>query len=148
MTGPSFGTAVTCIDGRVHRPVILWLRERYGLDYIDIVSEPGPDKLLAEGWPGDIAPVRKKVGFSVEAHASRLIAVSGHYDCAGNPASPEEHWAQIRAGVRQVRSWGLPADAIGLWVNDQWQIEVIEPPLRTPEVGAASSAVAGSAGEA
>ena len=147
MTKLRFGTAITCIDGRVHRPVILWLRSRYGLDYVDVVSEPGPDKLLADGWPGDIAPVRKKVGFSVEAHDSGLIAVSGHYDCAGNPASPEEHLAQIRAGVRQVRSWGLPADVIGLWVNDRWQIEVIEPPLRTPEVAPAPPVSPGGAAE-
>lgn len=138
MTGLRFGTAITCIDGRVHRPIILWLRARYGLDYVDIVSEPGPDKLLADGWPGDIAPVRTKVGFSVKAHASGLIAVSGHYDCAGNPASAEEHWEQIREGVRQARSWGFPADVIGLWLDDRWQIEVIEPPLHTPAVGSAT----------
>lgn len=130
MAGLRFGTAITCIDGRVHRPVILWMRENYGFDFVDVVSEPGPDKLLADGWPGDIAPVRTKVGFSVKAHASQLIAVSGHHDCAGNPATKEEHLAQIREGVRQARSWELPADVIGLWVNEQWQIEVIEPPLR------------------
>ncbi len=129
MSGLRFGTAITCIDGRVHRPVILWMRSRYGLDFVDVVSEMGPDKLLADGWPGEIAPVRTKVGFSVKVHASLLIAVSGHHDCAGNPATKEEHLAQIREGVRQARSWGFAADVIGLWVNDQWQIEVIEPPL-------------------
>ncbi len=127
----TFGTLVTCIDGRVQRPTILWMREQYNLDYVDVISEPGPDKLMAEGWPGDVAPVRTKVGFSISAHASRLVALCGHYDCAGNPATPDEHRAQISAGVRLLRSWNLGADIVGLWLNDRWEVEVVEPPLGT-----------------
>ena len=26
---PTFAAAVTCIDGRVHEPVIAWVRERF-----------------------------------------------------------------------------------------------------------------------
>ena len=126
----TFGTLVTCIDGRVQRPTILWLRTQFSLDYVDVISEPGPDKLLAEGWPTDVEPVRKKVGFSVQAHASRLIAICGHYDCAGNPASPAEHHEQIRRSVHLMRAWGFPADVVGLWLNEQWEIEMIEAPLR------------------
>ena len=127
----TFGTLVTCIDGRVQRPTILWMREQYGLDYVDVISEPGPDKLMAEGWPNDVAPVRTKVGFSVKAHDSRLVALCGHYDCAGNPATPDEHRAQIRDGVRLLRSWSLGAEIVGLWLNQNWEVEVVEPPLGT-----------------
>lgn len=125
----TFGTLVTCIDGRVQRPTILWMRDRFNLDYVDVISEPGPDKLMAEGWPNDVTPVRTKVGFSIKAHASRMVALCGHYDCAGNPATPDEHRAQISAGVRLLRSWDLGADVVGLWLNEQWEIEVVEPPL-------------------
>lgn len=124
-----FGTLVTCIDGRVQRPTILWMREQYGLDYVDVISEPGPDKLMAEGWPSEIVPVRKKVSFSVDAHAARIVAICGHYDCAGNPATPDEHREQIRRSVEVIRSWQLPALAVGLWLNENWQIEVVVPPL-------------------
>lgn len=127
----TFGTLVTCIDGRVQRPTILWIRERYNLDYVDVISEPGPDKLLAEGWPSDVDPVRKKVGFSISAHASRLVAICGHHDCAGNPATPDEHREQIRQSVRLMRSWGLPAEIVGLWLDERWQIELVEGPAAT-----------------
>lgn len=139
MAALRFGTAITCIDGRVQRPTILWLREHYGLDYVDVVSEPGPDKLLADGWPGDVAPVRNKVGFSITAHAAELIAVCGHHDCAGNPASRDEHWAQIREGVRLVRSWDFPADVIGLWINERWAIEIVEAPLSLAAIAPGSA---------
>jgi hypothetical protein len=136
MAALRFGTLVTCIDGRVQRPTILWMREHYGLDFVDVISEPGPDKLMAEGWPSDVVPVRKKVAFSVQAHASRLVALCGHYDCAGNPATPEVHRQQIGEGVRLLRSWALDADVIGLWINEHWQVEVVEPPQHTRESGA------------
>ena len=126
----TFGTLVTCIDGRVQRPTILWMRDRFTLDYVDVISEPGPDKLLAEGWPSDVLPVRKKVGFSIQAHASRLVAICGHYDCAGNPATPDEHREQIRRSVRLLRAWAFSAEVVGLWLNEQWQIELVEPPLK------------------
>lgn len=125
----TFGTLVTCIDGRVQRPTILWMRERYNLDYVDVISEPGPDKLLAEGWPSDVVPVRHKVGFSIRAHASRLVAVCGHHDCAGNPVTPDEHRDQIRRSVRLMRAWEFPAEIVGLWLNERWEIEVVEGPL-------------------
>ncbi len=123
----TFGTLVTCIDGRVQRPTILWMRERFNLDYVDVISEPGPDKLVSEGWPSDVQPVRKKVAFSVEAHHSPLVAICGHYDCAGNPATPEEHREQIRRSVQLMRSWGLSAQVAGLWLNEHWRVEVVVP---------------------
>lgn len=44
----SFCTAVNCIDGRVQLPVIRYLQERYGVLYVDVVSESGPVHSLAE----------------------------------------------------------------------------------------------------
>ena len=123
-----FGTLVTCIDGRAQRPPTDWLRERFQLDYVDIISEPGPDKLLAEGWPSDLVPVRKKIDISVTAHASRAIALCGHHECAANPNTIEGHKEQIRKGVALLRSWSLGVPIAGLWLNENWTIEVIVPP--------------------
>lgn len=126
---PRFGTVVMCIDGRVQRPTTRWMQEQYGFDYVDVISEPGPDKLLADGQPGVLLPVREKILLSITAHGSPLVALCGHHGCAGNPASPEEHREQIRQGVRLLRSWDLGADIVGLWLDARWEIEVVEPPL-------------------
>jgi hypothetical protein len=127
-----FGTVVNCIDGRAQEPARLWLREHFGLDFVDVVTEPGPDKLLAEGWPSEVTPVRDKVALSIRAHGSRLVALCGHHNCAANPVGPEVHREQIGKAVRALRSWSLGADVIGLWINEDWQVEVVEPPLHTP----------------
>ncbi len=132
MTAPlRFGTLVTCIDGRVQRPTILWMRDRYGLDYVDVISAPGPDKLLVAGEESaEVALVRRNVGFSIAAHDSQLVALCGHHDCAGNPATDDEHWEQIRQGTALLRSWGLVADTVGLWLGEGWKVEIIVPPTQ------------------
>lgn len=44
-----FGTALNCIDGRTQIPIINWMKENFGLDYVDLITEPGMDKVLSQG---------------------------------------------------------------------------------------------------
>jgi hypothetical protein len=53
------GTAINCIDGRVQEPVAAWLKERYHLDYVDMITEPGADKVLATGSPEALTAIRE-----------------------------------------------------------------------------------------
>jgi carbonic anhydrase len=121
----SFATALACIDGRAHAPVTAWLRATYGVAFVDRVTEPGIDAVLAAGDAIERDSLRRKAALSVTAHGARVIAVVGHHDCAANPGSAEQHRAQIRAAVAEVESWSLPAKVIGLWVNDSWEVEPV-----------------------
>ena len=44
----SFITAINCIDGRVQEPLISFIKKEFSAEYIDLVTEPGPDKILSE----------------------------------------------------------------------------------------------------
>lgn len=125
MEGYSFATAINCIDGRAQDPVAEWMRVRFGVHYVDTVTEAGADGVLAHGLDAALEPVKSKVMVSTGVHKSQVVAVVGHYGCAGNPVSLEDHLEDIRKGADVVASWGLPVDVIGLWVNDQWQVEVV-----------------------
>ena len=82
-----FCTAINCMDGRVQIPVIQYLKDRFDADYVDAVTEPGPNRILAEDADTRIRQsIDRRVGISVEGHGSVGIAVVGHHDCAGNPA--------------------------------------------------------------
>jgi hypothetical protein len=35
------------MDGRVQLPVIEWMKRNYALDYIDMITEPGSDKIMS-----------------------------------------------------------------------------------------------------
>lgn len=120
-----FATAINCIDGRAQRPVSEWIRLQHGIDYVDTVTQPGPEKALTQGPQSTIEAIRQNVGVSVTAHQSALVAVAAHYQCAGNPVSDDEHKAQVRAACQVVARWGFPVRVIGLWVNEWWQVELI-----------------------
>jgi len=122
-----FGTAINCMDGRAQEPVIGYMQENFGADYVDMVTEPGPNRILSEGKDiGIIESLRKRVGISVEKHGSQVIAVVGHYDCAGNPEDEEVQREDLRKAVEVISSWGFPVKrVIALWLDENFNPSVI-----------------------
>ena len=127
MATGKFVTAINCIDGRAHRPVHDWLKASFDAEFVDRITDPGADKALASGSEDVIERVKKEVLISVNAHNSKTVAVVGHHDCAANPVSVAQHKQDIGEAVATVQSWDLPVQLIGLWVNSEWQVEVVSP---------------------
>ena len=123
MAKGKFATSVSCMDGRIQIPLINWIKENFSVDYVDTITEPGIDKLIADNT--DLESIRIKVGISINKHESELIVVSGHYDCAGNPVSNEEHITQIKKGIEVISSWNLGVKVVGVWVDDTWKINTV-----------------------
>ena len=123
MAEGKFATSVTCMDGRIQTPLANWIKENYSVDYVDTITEPGVDKKVAES--NDLESIKTKVGISINAHGSGLIVVSGHYDCAGNPVSDDEHIAHIKKGVEIINSWNLGVKVIGAWVDGDWKVNPV-----------------------
>jgi len=122
-----FGTAINCMDGRTQLPVTGWMQARYDLDYVDMITEPGPDKMLSQGRPEQVESIRSRVLISVNAHGSQTVLVAAHHDCAGNPVTKEEHIRMVMDCLKVLRSWDLPVkDIIGVWINDCWAVEPID----------------------
>jgi hypothetical protein len=122
-----FGTAINCIDGRVQELVLDYLRKYYSVDWVDVVTEPGVDKLLGmkKSNTERIEYIKKSVKISVEGHNSVVLAIVGHNDCKGNPSTKEEHIVQIQHAVKLIKSWKFPLEVVGLWVNEQWKVEAV-----------------------
>ena len=127
MATEKFVTAINCIDGRAHSPASNWLKASFAAEFVDLITEPGADKALAGGPADLIEAAKQKVLISVNAHNSKTVAVVGHHDCAANPVSTAQHKQDIGKAVATVQSWDLPVQVIGLWVNAEWQVEVVSP---------------------
>lgn len=125
MAEGTFVTAVNCMDGRVQRPVFDWLQDRYGVDYVDMVTEAGPNKVLLEGSTDEVQSIRSKIEVSLNVHGSKVIAIAGHYNCAGNPVTKDVKWEQTRKSVAILKRWYEHVEVIGLWVNENWEVEKI-----------------------
>jgi hypothetical protein len=123
-----FGTAINCIDGRTQQPVIDYIKQNYGVDVVDMITFPGADGIFSdERRLMEASLARQSASISVEKHNSRIIAVVGHYDCAGNPGDKSHHYLQIRKALLKISSsWKIPTTKIiGLYVNDNWQVEEV-----------------------
>jgi hypothetical protein len=120
-----FATALNCIDGRTQIPVINWLKENFDVDYVDLVTEPGMDKVLSQDHLVETSRLKENTIISITAHNSNIVAVVGHYNCAANPVSDYKHFQDIVKSTYVVKSWGLPVIVIGLWVDEFWNVHVV-----------------------
>ncbi len=122
----TFVTSVHCIDGRIQQPIIRFLKDRYTAQYVDCITEVSPCRILSdERNEGAIDQILEKISISLHYHDSRVIALSGHHDCAGNPSGRAQQIEQLHKG-RHLLSVRYPeADIICLWVNQDWHIEVV-----------------------
>lgn len=125
MPREKFGTAISCIDGRAHPPLIAWMRNMLSVDYVDLITYAGADGFVASDPAAAERLLKAAVEISVQRHRSPVLALAGHHDCAANPASAEAHRDQLLHGLRVLESWNLGVKLIGIWVNSEWQVEVV-----------------------
>ena len=122
MTKETFATAINCMDGRTQEPIISWAKKTFEVDYVDAITEPGPDKILAEGSDTLVESIKNRVMISVNKHGSQNVIVVSHHDCAGNPVSKEEHLDQLKKSVDVISSWELGVKIIGVWIGEDWKV--------------------------
>ncbi len=122
----SFCTVINCMDGRVQLPVIEYLKSRFGVIYVDSVTEAGPVKILAEQADSDILrSILKRIDISVKKHNSCAISIVAHYDCAGNPIEKDQQLKQLEKAMEFIASKYPGIEVIGLWVDENWSVSEI-----------------------
>ena len=124
MVNGKFATSISCMDGRIQIPLSKWIKEKFLVDYVDTITEPGVDKIVAED--SNLESIKSKIGISINAHKSELIVVSGHYDCAANPVSDEDHFSLIKKDVDVISSWNLGVKVLGVWIDNSWNVNLIK----------------------
>ena len=71
------------------------------------------------------ASIRRRLEISVNRHNSKLVAIAGHHDCAGNPIDKETQLEQIHAAMNTVESWNFKVEFIGLRVDENWEVREV-----------------------
>lgn len=116
-----FACAINCMDGRVQDAVKNYMKDNYGVDYVDTVTEPGPNKILAENSDKPVVEnIKKRVEISVKHHGAKIIAIVGHFGCAGNPTEKEEQVRHLKEAKKTVESFSFRVEIILLWVGQGW----------------------------
>ena len=125
MRRSGFATAVACIDGRIQTPVAEWMKNYLAVEWVDMITEPGADRVMAMGPLGALDAIKNKVRLSIKVHQSQGVGIAAHHDCLANPVSPKEHLSYVEQAVARMASWGLHVRVVGLWVNERWEVEVV-----------------------
>jgi hypothetical protein len=121
-----FFTVINCMDGRVQLPVIDYLKKRFGVEYVDTITEPGPNRILAgEQDSNQAQSILLRARISIDRHQSGGIAVVGHFDCAGNPGGKAEQIGQVHQSIQFLQGHFSDLKMIGLWVDSTWKVHEI-----------------------
>ncbi len=114
------------MDGRVQVPVILHLLDRFGVEYIDTITEAGIVRYLSDETESpQTDSTMHSILISIEKHGSRQIAVVAHDDCAGNPIPAETQQDQVRMSVTRLKERFPHCEILGLWVDEDLQVQEI-----------------------
>lgn len=92
--GKKIGLALVCADGRLQQDCVHYnkqLAEALGVDLVDIIAVPGPDGLFKKAREVERKATIGWLRLLIGAHHPTAIAIVGHYQCAGNPATDEQH---------------------------------------------------------
>jgi carbonic anhydrase len=122
-----FATLITCMDGRVQRAGYDFMVNKFSVDYADIITEPGPNKILAENNEKHIINnIFNRIDISVSEHKSHIIAIAGHYDCAGNPVNKLNQDIHTKQAVLFIKSKYPNKRVIGLWIEKDFKtVEIV-----------------------
>lgn len=128
----SFCCAVNCMDGRTQDVVKDYMRKSYSVDYVDMITEAGPNKVLATNSKSGLAKdividIKERIVISQKHHGAKVVAIVGHFGCAGNPTNKKEQIQHLKKAKETVEGFDLNIKVILLWIEEDFKtIELIK----------------------
>jgi len=121
-----FAAVINCIDGRTQLPVIDFMKSKFNIEFVDVITEPGPVKAIAEPRNAfQVYSIQQRVMLSQEKHGSQHLGVVAHHDCTANPVEKDKQIEQLRQSLDYIRLWGFKGAVVGLWVNENWEVQEV-----------------------
>ena len=121
----SFYTAINCMDGRIQESVANYIKKKYNVLFVDMITGIGPVKVLSNKTTEHLQPIISCIDISLKKHKSKGIAIVAHYDCAGNPIPDEEQKKLLQKAVIFLKKKYINISVCGLWVNKNMKVEKI-----------------------
>jgi len=114
------------MDGRVQLPVIEYLQKRFNAEHVDMITEPGPNLILAAREKTKLVEsILARLKISVEKHHSTAVAIVAHHDCAGNPTTKGQQILHLQDALIFIKQQYSQIEVIGLWVDENLQANEI-----------------------
>ena len=121
----SFYTAINCMDGRIQESVTNYIKKKYNVLFVDMITGAGPVKILSNGKIEELESIISCIDLSLKKHKSKGIAIVAHYDCAGNPIPDEEQKKLLQKAITFLASKYINISVCGLWVDKNKKVEMV-----------------------
>ncbi len=119
----SFYTAINCMDGRIQESVTNYIKKKYNVLFVDMITSAGPVKILSNKKIENLESIISCIDISLKQHKSKGIAIVAHYDCAGNPISDEEQKKLLKKSVAFLSDKYINISVCGLWIDKDQKVE-------------------------
>ena len=121
----SFYTAINCMDGRIQEPVANYIKKKYSVLFVDMITGAGPVKILSNKETENLESIISCIDISLKKHKSKGIAIVAHCDCAGSPIPDEEQKKLLQKAVASLMKKYINVPVCGLWVDENRKVEKI-----------------------
>jgi len=124
-----FGTSIHCMDGRIQEPLLNFIKKEFNITYVDTITEAGPCQILPQNSDQFlINSLKNRIAVSLNQHGSKIIFVSGHHDCAGNPVAKDVQLRQIAESAAALRAMYPGVRVVELYVDENFDVHLISSP--------------------
>tara|TARA_B100001750_G_scaffold179824_1_gene148191 strand:+ start:382 stop:723 length:342 start_codon:yes stop_codon:yes gene_type:complete len=113
------------MDGRIQESVADYIKKKYNVLFVDMITDAGPVKILSNKKTDNLASIISCIEISLKKHKSKGIAIVAHHDCAGNPIPDEEQKKLLQKAVTLLVNKYVNVSVCGLWVNKNREVEKI-----------------------
>ena len=67
----SFYTAINCMDGRIQESVADYIKKKYNVLFVDMITDAGPVKILSNKKTDNLASIISCIEISLKKHKSK-----------------------------------------------------------------------------
>ena len=113
------------MDGRIQESVANYIKKKYNVLFVDMITGSGPVKILSNKDTENLESIILCIDISLKKHKSKGIAIVAHYDCAGNPIADEEQKKLLQKAVIFLENKYINVSVCGLWVDKDRKVENI-----------------------
>ena len=118
--------AVNCVDGRVQHPAIEYLRTRFSVPHVDVVSEWNPAHVLAGSHVSEhTRSVVERVNLLVTVHDVVAVALVAHQGCEEAGLFDGDPIEELNMAVQHLAQHVTQHRVIGLWIDQMGSVQEI-----------------------
>ena len=121
----SFYTVINCMDGRIQESIANYIKKKYNVLFVDMITSAGPIKILSNRTIESLKHIISCIDISLIEHKSKGIAIVAHFDCVGNPISDKEQKEMLQKAVKFLANKYTNVSVCGLWVDKNSKVEEI-----------------------